>query len=473
MEQSRENKLVKNTIILALGVFFPKLVVFITLPILTGCLTKAEYGTYDLILTLVSLLLPAATLQIQTAAFRFLIDDREDKKETKSIITNIYTFITPVSVLVLVLLYFILGWQIDSTTLRIEICLYFLFDIFSGTTRQIVRGLGKNSLYATSVFVSAVVQIAGVFLFVWAFNMGLEGAILALCLGELLSFLFLAVRIKIWQYVKLKLIRKNQLKRLLAYSWPMVPNSLSMWVMRVSDRFVITAVMGVAANAMYAVAYKIPSILNLAQNTFNMAWQENASLASKDDDANAYYSNIFRKIYDISAGMMSALIGITPLLFFVLVRGDYDEAYNQILVLYLAVFSFVISTFWGGLYVAYQKTKSVGISAVVAAIINIVVDVALIKWIGLYAASISTLVSYLFLCIYRIFDTRKFLKIKYNFKHIFVVLAIVIIQCIVCAQRMLVLDIINFVVGVIVFVVLNKDIISSYLKKIMKKVRHH
>lgn len=471
MGQSRESNLVKNTIILAIGVFFPKLVVFITLPILTGCLTKTEYGTYDLILTLVSLLLPAATLQVQTAAFRFLIDDREQKEETKSIITNIYTFIIPTSTLVLVLLYFILGWQLDSAVLRIEICAYFMFDLLSGTTRQIVRGIGKNSLYAISAFVSAIIQIAGVVLFVWVFNMGLEGAVLALCLGELLSFLFLAVKIKLWRYLNFKLISKGQLKRLLAYSWPMVPNSLSMWVMRVSDRFVITAFMGVAANAVYAVAYKIPSILNLAQSTFNMAWQESASLASKDEDANAYYSNIFKKIYDISAGMMSALIGITPLLFFILVRGDYDEAYNQILVLYLAVFFFVISTFWGGLYVAHQKTKSVGMTAVVAAIINIVVDVALIQWIGLYAASVSTLVSYLFLCIFRIFDTRKFLKIKYNYKHIFIVLAIVILQCFVCAQRILVLDIVNFVLGVLVFVVLNKDILISYRNKLAKKLK--
>ncbi len=46
MEQSRESKLIKNTAILSIGVFFPKLAVFITLPILTGCLSKEEYMVY-------------------------------------------------------------------------------------------------------------------------------------------------------------------------------------------------------------------------------------------------------------------------------------------------------------------------------------------------------------------------------------------------------------------------------------------
>ena len=58
----REEKLVKNTIILAFGTFFPKLAIFISLPVLTAYLTQAEYGTYDLVLTLVALVLPAACL---------------------------------------------------------------------------------------------------------------------------------------------------------------------------------------------------------------------------------------------------------------------------------------------------------------------------------------------------------------------------------------------------------------------------
>ena len=66
---SRESSLIKNSVVLAVGTFFPKFVAIITLPLLTGYLTQEEYGYYDLISTLVSLLLPVATLQIQSAAF--------------------------------------------------------------------------------------------------------------------------------------------------------------------------------------------------------------------------------------------------------------------------------------------------------------------------------------------------------------------------------------------------------------------
>lgn len=50
---NREKSLVKNTAILSLGTYLPKLTTIITLPLLTGYLTQAEYGIYDLITTLV------------------------------------------------------------------------------------------------------------------------------------------------------------------------------------------------------------------------------------------------------------------------------------------------------------------------------------------------------------------------------------------------------------------------------------
>ena len=108
---SRESKLVKNTILIGIGTFLPKLTSFIILPILTGILTKEEYGTYDLITVLVSLLLPAVTLQVQAAAFRFLIDVRNDNDKIQTIVTNIYAFIFVSSIIALTVLYFSLSLQ--------------------------------------------------------------------------------------------------------------------------------------------------------------------------------------------------------------------------------------------------------------------------------------------------------------------------------------------------------------------------
>jgi len=465
---SREGNLAKNTGILAIGTFLPKLASFITLPILTGYLSKAQYGTYDLIITLASLFLPAETLQIQTAAFRFLIEVRSEEKKIKSIISNILMFIVPISLLGVIILYFCL-YKIESR-IRLLVCCYYLFDIVVNVFRQIARGLSKNLNYSLSAIISSVLQLIFVVLFVFVLKINLFGAVLALTVSEILSALYIFLSVRIYKYVDIKAFDKSELRRMIAYSWPMVPNSMSMWVMRVSDRLVLTFFRGVSANAVYAVANKIPQLLTIAQTTFTMAWQENATIVSKDEDAPKYYSTMYRTLFDLMAGAMMIIIACTPVLFAILVRGDYSEAYIQIPILLLAMFFYAMSTFLGGIYVAYMKTKNVGITTIIAAALNIIIDVSLVHFIGLYAASLSTLVSYIFLFFYRIIDVRKIVPINYDKKHMIFVFIIMTLISALCMLHNNIANIFNFVIALIAFVVMNKEFLKVIFNSLKAKL---
>lgn len=465
---SREGKLVKNTIILAIGTFLPKFASFITLPILTGYLTQEAYGTYDLIIVLASLFLPAVTLQIQTAAFRFLIDVRKDDNKTKSIISNILMFLVPVSLAGIIILFFCL-YKIDIT-IRLLVCLYYLFDIMVSTFRQIARGMSKNLNYSLSAIISSVSQLIFVALFVLVLKYSLFGAVLALTASEFISAFYLFLSAKIYKYIDFKLISASEIKSMINYSWPMVPNSMSMWVMRASDRLVLTAFMGLSANAIYAVANKIPQLLTIAQTTFTMAWQENASIVSKDEDAPKYYSTMYRTLFDLMSGAMIMIIACTPILFKILIRGDYSEAYIQIPILLLGMFFYAVSAFLGGIYVAYMKTKSVGITTMAAAALNIIIDLATVNFIGLYAASLSTLISYIFLFFYRLIDVKKIIALDYDKKHMAFVFVLMIIISALCMMRNNILNIFNFVFAIIIFVVLNKEFLKTILKSLKAKI---
>lgn len=466
---SREGKLAKNTIILSLGTFLPKLASFVTLPVLTDCMTKDEYGTYDLIIVLVSLFLPAITLQIQTAAFRFLIDERDKEENIKSIISNILVFIIPISLAGLTVLFFCMNKI--SIEIRIMIGLYFFFDVIVNALRQVARGLSKNINYSISAIISSGLQLILVIIFVMYLKSSLFGAIISLFLAEFISALYLFFSAKIYKYIDFRVVSRKEIKRLIAYSWPMVPNSISMWVMRMSDRLVLTFFMGVSANAVYAVANKIPQLLTLAQTTFTMAWQENASIVSKDEDAPKYYSSMFRMLFDLMAGAMSIIIALTPILFKVLVKGSYDEAYIQIPILLLGMLFFALSSYIGGIYVAYMKTTSVGITTFVSAIINLVIDLALVKVIGLYAASLSTLISYIFLFFYRLIDVKKIVPLKYDKLHMVIVFICMLVSCGVCMIQNIYCDILNCILSVFIFIAFNRNFISLITKAVMSKLK--
>lgn len=466
---SRESKLVKNTFILSIGTFLPKLATFITLPILTAYLSKEQYGTYDLVTILVSLVLPVTTLQIHTAGFRFLIEHKNDRDLAKLYLSNILAFVIPVSLISLILLYIFI--PIEDSSIKLWVCIYLFFDTIVAEIRQITRGMGKNLYYSISSIISALVKMGLAVLLVQVLKYELKGAIIALALSPIISILYLVFRIRVFDLVSLKLVSKKVLKEMLAYSWPMVPNNMSSWVMRVSDRFVVTGFMGLSANAVYAVANKIPNLLTLAQSTFSMAWQESASISSKDGDVGKYYSKMFVVMTNFYAGCLGLIIASTPLLFRILVKGDYSEAYPQMPVLFLAVFFASLSGFLGGIYIACKATKSVGITTVLAALCNLVIDLALINAIGLYAASGSTLISYLFLFIYRMINVRKLVDIHYDMPKFYLAIAVITIESILCYINTVPVNIVNVCFGVIAFCFLNKGIIAAIWSKIQKKTK--
>lgn len=104
---NRNKELIKNTVIIFIGKLCTQLLTFFLLPLYTAKLATGDYGVIDLIISYVQLLVPVITIQLEMAAFRFLIDARDDDLEKKKIITNIMYLVMGISV-VFVVLYLLL-----------------------------------------------------------------------------------------------------------------------------------------------------------------------------------------------------------------------------------------------------------------------------------------------------------------------------------------------------------------------------
>lgn len=465
---NRSKNLIDNTVILFIGNVIPKLANFIILPILTSCLTKAEYGTYDLVTVVCSLLIPFATLQIQTAAFRFLIEYKNDEYEKAKVISNIFIFLLPISLCSLIIMFIILNKY--SITTRLLICGYFLFAILYSTCGQIARGLLASKTFASASVICSLSNLLSVFLFVYFLNMGLDGVFGCLLISAALPVCYMFFKINIFKYINLLAFDRKLLKELIAYSWPMVPNAMSMWIMNASDRFVISLFLGIEANAVYAVSKKIPNIITNVQSTFTMAWHESAALAASDSDFNEYYSKMFEVIFSIMAAVMICITICMPILFKILIKGDYREAYYQMPILLLGMFFFSISAYLGGIYTAKKATKSVGITTLVASIINLFTNLLLIKFIGLYAASISTLISYIFLVLFRMYDlNKKYVTLEYNYFKLCLILLALLVTLFLSYSSNVIIYGFELVFAVVVSIMINKKLICDVIDKIKKR----
>ncbi|WP_368491169.1 lipopolysaccharide biosynthesis protein [Clostridium sp. BJN0013] len=464
----REKYLIKNTLILALGNFFPQLTALITLPIYTGMLTKTEYGRYDLVNIIVYILTVVATIQIHQATFRFLIDVRGTKVEN-TYITNTVCFEAIPSVIAAIA--FGMAYKALPVFTQILLGLYLFFNIQYNISGQIARGLGNNKVYAIGSIINSVLNMILVVILVSGCKLGFNGLFISLDAAYLAGTVFQVIASDTQKKINIKLFDKNIIKKMLSYSWPMVPNTLSIWIVNTCNKFIINAFLGLQMNAVFAVAGKIPNIFNSAYGIFNMAWQESASISASDKDSNQYYSTVFNMLFYFLTGCMLLLIAGTPILFTILIRGSYAEAYYQIPLLYIGIFFSSISSFYGSIYIARKMTAVVGISSAIGAIVSCVVNLTLIHQIGIYASSISMIVSYLTLVLYRGIDIEKrhIAPIQYNFSKIGVCLGLIAISSILCYQQIFMLNVVNLILGINAFFILNKNFIFAILKQFKRQ----
>ena len=93
--------LVSNTMLISLGTFGSKLLVFFMVRFYTSCLTPADYGTADLITQTANLLFPLISLGITDGVFRFAVDHTEQRRNIFSV--GVYTILAGAVLLVAIL----------------------------------------------------------------------------------------------------------------------------------------------------------------------------------------------------------------------------------------------------------------------------------------------------------------------------------------------------------------------------------
>ena len=130
-----------------------------------------------------------------------------------------------------------------------------------------------------------------------------------------------------------------------------------------------------------------------------------------------------------------------------------------------------MAVFMGGIYVAHMKTLNVGITTVVAAIINLLIDIVFVNKIGIYAGSISTLVSYAVLLIYRMVDTKKMEDIHYNYLRLFVQLVLLVLMSCLSVRHSILSNVLNLCAFVLIVFYYNKKIMSVAFKTVMRKLK--
>ena len=180
----------------------------------------------------------------------------------------------------------------------------------------------------------------------------------------------------------------------------------------------IKGLLGYSSLGIYAISNKIPQILTTFYSLFFKAWQISSIKELNKEDTEKFYSNILNMLMKFMFAIcILMLIGIN-VIFFVLIGDEFKEAVYYVPVLILSTVFYALSSFMGTIYTAYKKSNDILNSTIMSATINIVINIIFMKKFGLITACMSTLISYIFLFIYRYYHSKKFMNVKINIKEI-------------------------------------------------------
>ena len=411
----RNKSLVKNIFIFAIGNVGSKMLQFFFLSFYTRVLSSEQYGTVDILQSISTLLLPILSLTIFDAVFRFAMDGVTKKEDAFSVGMTTVSAGTVVLLLCGAILPSFFGYRSYIWL----IILYTIAQMFRSVTSQYIRAIGQVKLFTVdNMFQTLMILLCNI-LFLVVFHWGIEGYILGYIVGNFCSFFFVFLVQKLWRDIKFRGIGKDLYSAMFRFSVPLIPNAVCWWLTTMIGRLMVTAYLGADANGLFAVAFKVPTIVTILVGIFIQAWQISANTECESKDFQEYNSQIFNILQVLTFLLSSFLVLVSKLLVMILDKSYYN-AWEYIPPMLVGICFYTFAQFLGALYTASKKTVMAFVTNFVTAIVNIVGNVVLLPKFGVMGAALSLAISYLVFWLFRLVDTRHLVKMKYQTKSILV-----------------------------------------------------
>ena len=466
MENKKKNKdLIQGIIIYAIGNFGSKILIFLIVPLYTYYISTSDMGNYDLTMTTISLLTPIVTMQISDAAYRWMVRDIDNIKKYITATFQVLVLNSLVAAICIFCVHFLYPFRY---------LWYFIFVLITAralqTTQKLLRGLKNQKLFAFSGILYTVLFLTLNILQICYLKQGVEALFQSAIIANIITLIVVyfcekRLHVSIFGRPDTKTI-----KELLVFSIPLVPNQLNWWIINSSDRYIIRVFLGAAANGIYSISYKFPTMLQVILNLFNTSWQD-VSIADTDLNPGKYYSKVFKKLYMFSFSLLWFLIPFTKIFIIITMNSTYHGAAKYISFLYLGTVFQSFSSFYGVGYLRDKNTKNASRTSIYGAIVNALINIMFVRFVGLHAASISTFVGFLAMWLVREKQNRKSLGVKID-KKIFG--SLMAITCILSSAECFLsmkYDILLFVSGTIGFIVVNRSQIAYFVIKIEGKLK--
>ncbi|MFH1531121.1 MAG: oligosaccharide flippase family protein [Pseudomonadota bacterium] len=395
----RQN-LLKSGAVYAAGMIIPKFMSILLLPVFTQVLGPEDYGILAYTNSIIEFIFVFSVLSLNSYVLRFWLDlDPEDERGRRRLVGAVFTFLCAFNVVLLAGCFVIGPLAIAGFDVQVPFFPYFAlaltanyFNMTAVIPLAAFRLLDRPGAYVGLTISRSLLQYAVSWVLVVHLGWGLLGMYVAqVGVYALYSVIFVRV---IWRHGTfvwdLGLVRKG-----LVFALPLLPGALAHLVIRVIDRVMLEAHVSMNQLGIYSIGYTLGffSLMVLVHGGYRA--YEPAIFQSWNQDGFDVFWRKVRGVYlslILTMGVGVGLLGQEFLV--VLTTPQFHEAGRVVPVVALGACLQAIGLMFTVLLVAAKKTGAATGVVLVAAAVNVAVNLVLIPALGIMGAAWSSVLSF-------------------------------------------------------------------------------
>jgi O-antigen/teichoic acid export membrane protein len=384
--------MIRHSAVYMLPTILTKGLGFLLLPIYTHAFAPSDYGALDLITSLGPMVQVVICLEVVQGMVRLRVDVPPDERARLTGTTWLFSLLMYALFVAVALpaapwlATHVLGGSNFTDIARagiVAMSTAALATMFLSQFRWELRSTAYTIL--TTLYAVTTMAVAATMALV------LEFGVLGVLVGQAVSAtIFCLVAIVLARTSVRWVLSGPLLRRMLAYSWPLVPASLSVTLTLYFDRIALTVLTTLDEVGVFGVAARLASVIIILVAALQTAVMPLILAHHTEPRTPASLAKIFRWALAILLGICLVLHLAATRLVELLAPPSYAEAADLVPVLALAMMLNQLYVFFPGMALAMKTRQQLAVT-VAGAVVSLVANFALIPVLGALGAAVASL----------------------------------------------------------------------------------
>lgn len=391
---------------------------FLLLPLYTRLLTPADYGIIGVMTPVYSLLSILMALGLPAALLRFYFDYKRDDTELQSYVGTVSMTMIGSGLAISLVLTALGPWLFGLLLPNVPFHPYVFLALWNAGISVIsiipltlFRARQRAQFYIVFTLADFALNTGLIIFFVAVQREGALGSLR----GQILSAAIMAVP-ALWIISRASALRFSWklLRPSLLFGLPLLPNLLGTWALNVSDRIVLDSLVPKDAVGLYTLGYQFGVLLNLIAIALNNAWTPFFYQNAGDRKNDAMIGSFITYQVLLMAMLALAVALLAQGVIRIIAAPAFWPSYRVVPWIAFGYVARFLAFFPVNGLLFNKQPKWVAVATIIAAIVNIGLNLLLVPRFGIMAAALNTFIAFAVLLSIMLVVGQRIFPVRYE-----------------------------------------------------------